>query len=185
MPVLIFCLLGNGQKSEEIVITGVEVAKNDLTLQPGLGKWFYGNKAFMGYARTYHPNGAIAGRVGYYQGKKQGMAQKWFADGTLQRRAFYHANRLNGRLRNWWPNGVLSMESNYVNGVAHGIQKRWYPNGQLARQTRLNLGKEEGMQQAWLRNGKLYANYEAWNGRFFGLKRSNLCYALEDEVVQR
>ncbi len=185
IPVLIFSLLGNGRGSEELVIAPVEVAKNELTLRPKLGKWFYRDKAFTGYTMVYHPNGAIAERMGYYQGKKQGRTQKWFADGTLRRWATYHANRLNGRVRSWWPNGVLSMESNYVDGVAHGVQRKWYPNGQLARQTRLNLGREEGMQQAWLRNGKLYANYEARDGRFFGLKRSNLCYALEDEVVQR
>jgi hypothetical protein len=39
------------------------------------------------------------------------------------------------------------------------------------------------MQQAWLETGALYVNYEAKNGRIFGLLRSNLCYQLENEVV--
>ena len=45
-------------------------------------------------------------------------------------------------------------------------------------------GREEGMQQAWRRNGKIYNNYEAKNGRIFGLKRANLCFQLEEEIVQ-
>lgn len=45
-------------------------------------------------------------------------------------------------------------------------------------------GREEGMQKAWRENGKIYNNYEAKNGRIFGLKRANLCYELENEEVQ-
>jgi hypothetical protein len=48
----------------------------------------------------------------------------------------------------------------------------------------LNKGKEEGLQQAWLENGKIYVNYEAKNGRIFGMNRANLCYKLKNEKVQ-
>jgi hypothetical protein len=30
----------------------------------------------------------------------------------------------------------------------------------------------------------VYANYEAVNGRTFGLKRANLCFSIEDQNVQ-
>ncbi len=33
-------------------------------------------------------------------------------------------------------------------------------------------------------NGKLYANYEAIDGRVYGLKRANLCFDLNDETIQ-
>lgn len=46
------------------------------------------------------------------------------------------------------------------------------------------MGREEGLQQAFRRNGYLYANYEARNGRIFGLKKAALCYGLEDENIQ-
>ena len=46
-------------------------------------------------------------------------------------------------------------------------------------------GKEHGFQKAWLANGKLYVNYEAKNGRIFGMRRANSCVRLEDEVVIR
>ena len=40
------------------------------------------------------------------------------------------------------------------------------------------------MQQAWLENGKIYVNYEAKNGRKFGMNRANLCYELKEEEIQ-
>jgi antitoxin component YwqK of YwqJK toxin-antitoxin module len=71
-----------------------------------------------------------------------------------------------------------------VNGQRHGLQKIWFLNGQLAKRKNLNEGKEEGLQQAWLENGTLYVNYEAKNGRIFGMNRANLCYKLKNEKVQ-
>ena len=45
-------------------------------------------------------------------------------------------------------------------------------------------GKEKGLQKAWLQNGTLYVNYEAKNGRVFGMKRANLCYQLKNEKIE-
>ena len=57
--------------------------------------------------------------------------------------------------------------------------------GQIAKLRNLVDGKERGVQKAWLANGKLYVNYEAKNGRVFGMRRANSCYKLEDEVIIR
>lgn len=46
------------------------------------------------------------------------------------------------------------------------------------------MGKEEGLQQAFRENGVLFANYEAKDGRVFGLKKAKLCFGLEDESIQ-
>ncbi len=163
----------------------LRVAKKSLVLHPTEGKWYYNELPFSGEAVVFYPNGLMAEIVRYKGGKKDGMSQKWFEDGSKQREATYCSNRLQGVVKSWWPNCVLSAKSYYSNGIRQGIQSKWYPNGQLSRQNRIVDGKEEGLQQAWRRNGKLYANYEAKNGRVFGLKRSNLCYALKDEIVQR
>ena len=170
---------------EVIRIPDKEVHKSELRLYPNTGQWLYQGLPFNGFALTCHPNGAVAEKIGFHNGKKQGIALKWYADGTLAGKKNYVENRLEGVARAWWPNGVLSSESHYVNRQRHGKQKKWYPNGKMARLMHFDRGKEEGLQQAWLRTGKLYANYEAKNGRFFGLKRSNLCYQLEDETIQR
>lgn len=184
---LLFIFLAGARENngEAIKISDFEIHQSELRLYPNTGQWLYEGHPFNGFALTYHPNGALAEKIGFYNGKKQGVAIKWYPDGVLASKKNYVENRLEGMARAWWPNGSLSSESQYVNRQHHGKQKKWYPNGQIARLMHFKQGKEEGLQQAWLRTGKLYANYEAKNGRFFGLKRSNLCYQLKDEVVQR
>ena len=64
------------------------------------------------------------------------------------------------------------------------MQWEWYQSGSTFKKINLVDGREEGLQQSWRENGKLYSNYEAKNGRIFGLKRANLCYQLKDETLQ-
>lgn len=78
----------------------------------------------------------------------------------------------------------MRSESNYIAGNLDGVQKQWYVSGAKFKEQNIENGQEKGMQKAWRENGKLYNNYEAKNGRIFGLKRSSLCYELEDEKVQ-
>lgn len=40
------------------------------------------------------------------------------------------------------------------------------------------------MQQAWRENGKPYINYEVRDGFRYGLRKSALCYSLEDEKIK-
>jgi len=165
-------------------ITDFQVDKSMLELHPLEGKWYISQKAFNGFAVTYYPNGQLASSIGYYDGKKQGIAEVWYTDGTLAKQSYYIENQLDGNLKSWWPDGTLGAESNYENSARHGVQKKWFATGQLARKTTYKDGLENGLQQAWLENGKIYVNYEAKNGRVFGLKRTNLCYQLKDENVQ-
>ncbi|WP_435624875.1 toxin-antitoxin system YwqK family antitoxin [Flagellimonas sp.] len=185
--IALFFLLGRANK-ENIgtrAIPDVEVKKELLVLNKIEGKWYYQGVPFGGYAIQTNDTGQLIEKIGFVNGKRQGLALKWHSNGLISSEKYYQENRLEGTTKTWWPNGQQSTESNYSNRQRHGIQKKWYPSGQIARIMRFNQGKEEGLQQAWLQTGKLYANYEAKNGRFFGLKRSNLCYQLEDEVVQK
>lgn len=174
-----------GNILESFRIHAQEAYKHELELHPLEGKWYYNDTQFTGYALSYHANGTLAEQIAFKNGKKHGVFRKWYPSGQLRTEGQYVQNRLNKELKSWWSNGNLSTTSFYVMGERHGKQCKWYPNGQLARLIHLNFGKEDGLQQAWLQSGKLYANYEAKNGRFFGLKRSNLCYELKDEVVQQ
>lgn len=172
--------------SPELIIPEFCISKDLLILDQLEGKWYYQDESFSGLALSFHANGSKAEEVKYYQGKKEGMARKWYPDGTLQKESYYRANHLDGVLKLWSPSPehTLVVESNYVNGARHGLQRRWFESGQLQRRTNFNLGTEEGLQQAWLENGKIYVNYEAKNGRTFGLRKANLCYELEDENIK-
>ncbi|RTE55250.1 hypothetical protein EHW67_01405 [Arenibacter aquaticus] len=168
-----------------IVIDSVEVPKQDLILNQNEGKWYYKNQPYNGYSVKFHSNGTLAERLGFLNGKREGVARRWSEKGVLRIESTYHQNKLVGVYRSWWENGVLAEESHYVKGLKDGEEKQWYATGQLSKVRQLVAGKEEGLQKAWLPNGKLYVNYEAKNGRIFGMLRANSCYKLEDEVVIR
>ena len=151
---------GIREGGKSVAINSVEVSKKDLVLNQIEGKWFV-------------------------NGKREGVARRWSENGVLRVESTYHQNKLVGVYKSWWENGVLAEESNYVNGLKQGEEKQWYATGQLSKIRQLVEGKEEGLQKAWLPNGPLYVNYEAKNGRIFGMLRANSCYKLEDEVVVR
>ncbi len=168
-----------------IVINDFEVPKNELVLNQIEGKWYYMGQAFNGYSIKFHSNGTLEERLGFYKGKREGIAKRWSENGALRVESYYNQNRLDGSYNSWWENGVLGSEAKYENGNMNGVAKEWYPTGQLSKERLLVDGREDGLQKAWLENGILYVNYEAKNGRIFGMKRTNSCYQLKDEVVVR
>ena len=179
------------QKNTEQIISGFQIEKGNnlsvsadsLLLNPDEGLVYYQGKPFTGTAESYYENGKKASSIDYWQGRKQGFYKKWFADGRLSFSSRYKNGKRQGLTSTWWKNGNLRSESNYDKGVPHGLQKQWYVSGAKFKQMNLVYGQEEGLQQSWRENGKLYNNYEAKNGRIFGLKRANLCFSLDDETI--
>lgn len=161
-----------------------EVEKAELVLHPEEGKWYLGNEPYSGYAVARFADGSLESRLGYWEGKKEGHARKWYNNGQQRYKAFYISNRLDGLAYAWTSEGVMVKAAHYVNGYTHGVQKLWYDDGQPFKVMNYNMGQEEGLQSAWRKNGALFINYEAKNGRFFGMKRANACYELKEEIIQ-
>lgn len=188
--IIFVCILTSCKKStskntiQVKKISSIYVDKKELKLDNLKGQWYYNQKPFNGFAVTYHKNDTLSEKIGYYNGRKEGLAFQFFKNGDTLKKAFYIANKLHGKKLNYFQSGNLISESNYVKGKRHGEQKIWYDNGQLAKKKHLNMGKEDGIQQAWLKNGDIYVNYQAVNGRIFGLNRSNLCYTLKNEKIE-
>ena len=171
-------------KTEDtIAIRNVEVLKADLVLNPLEGIWYYKEQAYNGYAVNYYSNDNLKEKLGFFQGKRQGLARTWSEKGALRTKCFYNQNKLSGVYKSFWENGNLDLEVNYVDGKKQGEEKQWYSNGEISKIRLFKDGNEDGLQKAWLPNGKLYVNYEAKNGRIFGLMRANSCYKLENEKV--
>ncbi|MBP0903319.1 toxin-antitoxin system YwqK family antitoxin [Mariniflexile gromovii] len=171
------------EQNQSVIIDTTVVAKSQLVLNQIEGTWYYKSKPFNGYSLKFYNNGVLQEKLGFLNGKRQGIAKRWSELGVLRVQCYYNQNNLVGIYKSFWENGELSEESTYENGVKQGVEKQWYDNGQLSKLRHLVDGNEVGMQQAWLKNGTLYVNYEAKNGRVFGLLRSNLCYQLENEKV--
>ena len=169
-----------------IIIPNVIKELSDLNYNPNNSHWTFDGQIFSGYAVSYFPNQTLKEKIGILEGKKHNASLKWYADGHLQRSAQYAGGKLDGSKKTWSPDSlhVLVSHLNYQRGKLHGIQTKWYPTGEIFKVLNLKNGKEEGMQKGYRKNGDLYANYEAREGRIFGLKKAALCYGLEDEKIQ-
>lgn len=149
--------------------------------------WRLDSQNFSGYAISIYPDGSLKERISFLNGRKEGQATQWYPDKHLKRQEHYHLGKLHGVKKSWSTeeDHLLISRLNYQQGKAHGEQRFWYATGELYKILNLNMGKEEGLQQAFRLNGVLYANYEARDGRVFGLRKAKLCYGLEDEEVNK
>lgn len=170
--------------TEKVTINAFTVPKDSLVLNGNEGNWYYKKKLFSGYAVKYYPNDSLQEKTGFLNGKKQNEYRQWFSNGVLKLVSNYNKNVLEGSYKSWWSNGNLASEVNYVKGKKQGVELKWFKDGTLSRKRNLVDGLEDGLQKAWLQNGKLYVNYEAKNGRVFGMKRANSCYQLKNEKIE-
>ncbi len=163
------------------------VAKSDLQYTHEKALWTLNNLPFSGFAVSYYPDGSLKEKFGILNGKKENVAIQWYPDGHFKNVSNYQNGKLHGEKKIWSVDSahVLIAQFNYHTGRAHGEQMKWYSTGELFKKLTLNRGKEEGLQQAFRKNGALYANYEARDGRIFGLKKAALCYGLEDENIKK
>lgn len=160
-----------------------QVDKFSLVLDQQQGIVIFEGKRYSGAAVDLYDNEQIAESVAYVEGKKHGPSKKYFDNGVLSFEANYSQGKLDGLSKSYWKDGSLRSATFFVEGIVHGTQRQWYKSGQLFKELNYNMGVEEGMQKAWRENGAIYNNYEAKNGRIFGLKRAALCYELEEEMM--
>lgn len=177
----------NKTTEKVLEVPDTSVLKSALKYNHKVSLWTLNESPYSGFAVSYYPDSTFKEKFGILNGKKQNEATQWFPDGHLKNVTNYHKGKLHGEKKLWSSDSqhVLIAHFNYQTGKAHGEQTKWYPSGELYKKLNLNRGKEEGIQQAFRKNGVLYANYEAKNGRIFGMKKANLCYQLEDETVVR
>ncbi len=174
--------------SEKVVeIPGEEWLRDDVFFERRNSTWFVKRDSSLvsGHVIEYFSDGTPFKSTELLDGKKVGVQLTYFPDGRLRFEENYRSNRLHGKVRRWTLEDGYQLRAllQYQEGKLHGEQKKWYSTGELHKRMHLIEGKEEGLQQAFRKNGALYANYEAKNGRVFGLNRSNLCYELYNEQI--
>lgn len=162
----------------------IVVHKDSLELNGNEGNWYYKKQLYNGYAVKYYPNDSLKEKTGFFNGKKQGVYKVWFKNGAIKLTSNYNQNVLMGNYSAWWINGTKALNVEYKKGKKEGVELQWYSNGVMSKKRHLVAGKEKGLQQAWLENGTIYVNYEARNGRIFGMRKANLCYQLKNEKIE-
>ena len=133
-------------------------------LNQGEGLVYFNNQPFSGTTVKYYADSTLAETINYLNGKRSGLRKKWFSDGMLSYQANYSNNKLHGFSKSWWKSGTIRSKSNFKAGKVHGTQYEYFDSGAIFKETNYNNG-------------------ETKNGRFFGLKRSKLCFELEDEKL--
>jgi len=171
---------------QSLTVPKKTVEKSALEYNHKISTWTHNEVPYSGFAVTYHPNSTLKEKFGILNGLKQNEFIQYYQNGHMKNLAHYYKGKLHGEKKIWTSdsNHVLISHLNYKSGKLNGEQKKWYASGELYKVLNMADGKEEGMQKAFRKNGDLYANYEAKNGRIFGLKKSALCYGVEDEKVQ-
>ena len=173
-------------KIHPLAVPTITIDKSKLDYDNRISMWQLEGKAFSGYAVSYFKDSTLMQKFGILDGKKQNESLDWYPDGHLKQSVNYHKGKIHGEKKVWASESdhILISHLNYHLGKAHGEQKKWYPTGELFKKLNFSMGKEEGIQQAFRKNGALFANYETRAGKIYGLKKSMLCFGLEDENVQ-
>ena len=113
-------------------ISSLEVNKNELSLNSTTGVWFYHKKPFNGYSLKYYSNALVSERIGFFNGKREGVAKKWFSNGFLKKEYFYVDNTIDGVSKSFWPNGELAKRVVYVGGIKEGVEMSWHQKGKIS-----------------------------------------------------
>lgn len=170
-----------------LTVPDISVNFDLLSFDRKVSIWNLEGKPFSGYAEKKYSNGNLKNRFGILDGKMQNAAIEWYSDGAIKDSANYYQGKLHGEKKAWIPDSshLLIAHLNYYKGKVHGKQKKWYPTGELFQELNLEMGQEKGIQKAYRKNGVLYVNYEAKNGRIFGMKKAALCFQLEDQKIKK
>lgn len=184
--ITIFLLLTISSTGVVLKLASADIVKNvdkSSISQNKRGERTYQGQLFTGNMLSYHANGNLALFEQFEKGRRQGAAKRWFKDGRLGFKAHYEKGLRKGIVSTWWFNGNKRSETFFKEGKPEGIAWNWYRDGSKFKKFNYVNGQPEGIQQAWRQNGKLFSNFEYKNGRIFGLRKSNTCIGLEDEVL--
>lgn len=148
------------------------------------GEVYFNNLPFSGYLIEQYANDSIARKIGYFEGKQNGITTAYYKNGSIQYQRPYLNGEKHGIHLGFHKNGVKAFEYHFVNGFNEGNHKEWFETGVLAADMNYENGKEFGRQKVWRPDGKIRSNYIVReNGRRYGLMGIKRCTKL-DGVTQ-
>ncbi|MEQ8905661.1 hypothetical protein [Ekhidna sp.] len=155
------------------------VSDADVTKKQN-GDVFYNDLPFSGYLIERYSNGILSLKIGYYDGRQNGMMTSYYENGDVRYIRPYRDGEKHGKHIGFHRNGTTSFEYYFVNGFSEGNHKEWFDDGQPATDMNYVNGKEFGRQQAWRPDGKVRSNYTVReNGRRYGLMGIKRCTKLD------
>jgi antitoxin component YwqK of YwqJK toxin-antitoxin module len=92
----------------------------------------------------------------YKDGKRHGMMTVYYPDGAIQGKIeFFQDTPIN--TSDWYhPNGVLAVKYGYKKGKVHGTRWLYYDNGKTERVEILEYGEKNGLEKGYYPTGELF-----------------------------
>ena len=156
------------------------------------GKYTHENGIFLRNGKSYSGNLVMlyseydtAGIIPFYNGLEEGWSRKYYTHKKTAEERLYHLGRKEGTHIGWWENGQLKFIYQFKNDNHEGKAQTWYPGGQLATDNFYEKGYETGLQRSWYPDGVLRANYDARNGRQYGLTGVKNCESVFDSTTKK
>ena len=132
--------------NKEYYPSGQLYVDGQYTKSRASGEWTY-----------YHPNGAVAKRVGYLDGLPNGEIQVFNEEGKLINLRSYKRGARHGRWADYaYDQGEQLQVRAYEfkEGKPHGAWKIWYKNGAIRQEQNFKEGKPDGLAVEWSRSGE-------------------------------
>lgn len=113
----------------------------------------------------YHPNGQLAKKISYTDGRPDGPIEIYNEEGKLISERTYKLGKREGKWVTYSKEtGEPLTEQTFQGGLPDGTWKFWYSNGQLRQQQVFKLGKREGLVTEWSTTGEKRGEAEFANG---------------------
>lgn len=130
---------------------------------------FVHGKAFTGILYSVNISLDTVFSVCYQNGLKEGRYVLYYSNGNLREERYFSAGKKFGTALGYWPAGQIKFTYHYSNDLFDGVQEEWFQNGKCYSRKKFQNGYENGMQKCWDSTGFLLGNYEARNGRNYGI----------------
>lgn len=181
------CACAEKSQLDNIVINvpAIYFNANDDVCSNQNGLLLRNGKPFCGYLFSTYGEKDTAEIISYYAGMEEGWRCKWYPNHKRAEERLYHFGRKEGTHKGWWQNGQLKFVYLFKNDNHEGKSQTWYSTGQPATENFYERGYEIGLQRAWYADGILSANYEARNGRQYGLTGVKNCASIWDSTTNK
>jgi len=168
------------EKSSIIEIPNNVIFSNNIHLSIDGKFLLYKNKKFSGYLEEISSNNIRLSRIGYYNGRKEGIEKIWYDNNKISEIRFYRKGKKIGVHELFWDNGNKKMIAYFKNGEHNGEMTQWHKNGKVYKKFNYKSGFEEGNQKIWNDKGNLKANYDVIQGRRYGLTGIKNCKSVNN-----
>jgi antitoxin component YwqK of YwqJK toxin-antitoxin module len=144
---------------------------------------YYQQEPFTGIIFSVTHNSDTLTKEIFLNGKENGVSKVWDSQGNKLEERMYADGKRVGIHKGWHPNGKLKFQYAYKNDFMDGLAAEWFADGKKYREMNYIKGHEEGMQRMWAEDGTIRANYEARNGRNYGLTGIKSCKNIWPDVA--